>query len=313
MRNSAGQAFPSLSRLSKILKRPMSSPSKDKRGIPLIPPIASEMLRDLIITPSRDPFVVLPCVAEQTNNARHWIDPKTLPLREPIETYYARDPYPIPAVSDREGYYGDDRHLDWWLSGLRDFLAVEQNFLQYNGTLGNGRRILELGCASGRALRHFVCHAPDAQTWGCDINLRHVEWIRQFLPPYIPVFQNTILPHLPIEDRFFDLVCAFSVFTHIDHLELAWLAEVRRILKPGGIAYFSIHGETTWSKMGPEVPAYNSLMNARNEIKGPEVNEALFEGPIPEPKTVFAWETIRNYNSNVFHTTEYIHDPKKSS
>ena len=49
-------------------------------------------------------------------------------------------------------------------------------------------------------------------------------------PTNLRIFQNTILPHLPIEDNSLSLVTAFSVFTHIDDLDLAWIAELRRIL-----------------------------------------------------------------------------------
>lgn len=35
------------------------------------------------------------------------------------------DNIPIPAPSDREGYY-DDRHLAYWLSGLSDFLNISR-------------------------------------------------------------------------------------------------------------------------------------------------------------------------------------------
>jgi SAM-dependent methyltransferase len=51
-------------------------------------------------------------------------------------------------------------------------------------------------------------------------------------------------PPLPFaEDNSFDLVYAFSVFTHIpaEHQE-AWLLEMKRILKPGGFLVCTVAG-----------------------------------------------------------------------
>ena len=50
-------------------------------------------------------------------------------------------------------------------------------------------------------------------------------------------------PHLPFEDRSFGLVYCGSLFTHIDDLAEAWLAELHRVLRPGGRLYFSIHDQ----------------------------------------------------------------------
>ena len=110
-------------------------------------------------------------------------------------------------------------------------------------------RLLDFGCASGRVLRHVACQQDRAEPWGCDIARNNVEWISTHLPRSIRVFQNTIFPHLPVEDRFFDVICAFSVFTHIDDFEDLWLLELRRVLRPGGIAFLTIHSERSWLRV----------------------------------------------------------------
>ena len=83
---------------------------------------------EAITYPTSDaPFKVLPPAARQTNNKHQWIDPLQIGLDEPLEAYINRDPHPIPVMDDREHYYGDGRHLDWWLSGLSDLMAMKPN------------------------------------------------------------------------------------------------------------------------------------------------------------------------------------------
>ncbi|MBR1157441.1 class I SAM-dependent methyltransferase [Bradyrhizobium sp. JYMT SZCCT0428] len=105
-------------------------------------------------------------------------------------------------------------------------------------------RVLDLGCASGRMLR-FVPREETSEHWGLDINAAHIEWCQQNLNPPMLFATNTTAPHLPFEDNQFDLLYCGSVFTHISELAEAWLLEVRRVLRPSGYAYITIHTRQT--------------------------------------------------------------------
>jgi ubiquinone/menaquinone biosynthesis C-methylase UbiE len=248
---------------------------------------------------------------ENLPSVKHYIQDSTRnqvndsEIRENLAAFVAQDDYPIPAVSDREGYYKDD-DFGWWLSGLKDYIAIKRTLIRYGPALNSGDSTFELGCASGRVLRHFACQQPAVTVWGADIQLRHVEWIRKFLPEKIRVFQNTVFPQLPLESNSQKLVYAFSVFTHIDDFELAWLAEVRRVLAPGGIAYLTIHSERTWENMNPEWPLWKGLIRHKDHIVDYDVSTELFKAPMPLPKTVFCWTTAQTYNTQVFHSDDYI-------
>ena len=221
------------------------------------------------------------------------------------EDFLGRDPYPLPRSEDREGYQVD-RHYDWSLGGLRDYLCVVSNLNRLGRRLTPGDRVFELGCASGRVLRHFALQGG-LDAWGADINARHIEWIRLFMPPEIKAFQNTILPNLPLEDNSFDLVTGFSVFTHIDDLELAWIAEVRRILKPGGIAYLTIHSDNTWNGLKDhDWFIKTQLLSVKDHITEFKVSEELFRYPMDQERMVFSWPLGTSYNCSVFHTRSYI-------
>jgi SAM-dependent methyltransferase len=104
-------------------------------------------------------------------------------------------------------------------------------------------RILELGCAAGRMLRFCPRTSADAELWGVDIKAAQIAWCQEHFPPPFRFATTTTLPHLPFEDRYFDFVFCGSVFTHIGDLADAWLLELRRILRPGGMAFITIHDE----------------------------------------------------------------------
>ncbi|GBC60671.1 class I SAM-dependent methyltransferase [Desulfonema ishimotonii] len=226
-----------------------------------------------------------------------------------LATYAKRDTYPIPLAEDREGYCGD-RHFDYWLTGLKDFFSIEKILNDQGVSRDDICSVLDMGCASGRMLRHYDCQAGFKNIWGADINLKNVEWSRKFLSPTIKLLHNTILPHLPVEDNYFDLVTAFSVFTHIDDLEMMWLAEIRRILKKGGYAYITLNTDNTWDNMDEKYPIYIDLIEQRDYIV--EHSEKLVPGfnknPMPSEKLVFTNTWGKVYNTNVFHHRNHIQE-----
>ena len=62
--------------------------------------------------------------------------------------------------------------------------------------------------------------------------------------PWATLGVNAPEPPLPYGDGQFDLVFNHSVLTHLDErLQDLWLAELRRITKPGGVLMLTVHGE----------------------------------------------------------------------
>lgn len=209
----------------------------------------------------------------------------------------ALDRAPLPVTEDREGYHGPN-HFRYWASGLKD----KKNLLSCAQEHGiDVKSYLDLGCASGRVIRHFAFNHPDIEVLGCDINRRHIEWVLKYLPSSVLAFQNHSIPSLPLPDNSVDLVSAFSVFTHIEAFESSWLMELRRILRPGGLAWITVHSDQTWLEMEEGWPLFKGLRNHPDFKPFREVRTEM-----PDDRMVFRWHSDRSYSSNVFYRYEYI-------
>jgi SAM-dependent methyltransferase len=60
------------------------------------------------------------------------------------------------------------------------------------------------------------------------------------------------MPGLVYEKEWFDLVFGISIFTHLsEEAHEAWLHELMRVLKPGGILFITLHGNAFREKLTP--------------------------------------------------------------
>ena len=106
-----------------------------------------------------------------------------------------------------------------------------------------GKRALDFGCGAGRVLRHFLPESDRCLFHGCDIDEPALAWAIEHLSPPFELFASREMPPLRRPDASFDLVWAMSVFTHLEHESWsAWLLELHRVLKPGGILIASYKG-----------------------------------------------------------------------
>jgi SAM-dependent methyltransferase len=105
-----------------------------------------------------------------------------------------------------------------------------------------GKRVLDFGCGAGRILRTAVTEDPDAEFWACDIHAPSVAWLTEHLSPPAHIFQSEAWPPLGQPDRRFDLIYAFSVFTHLLDSWSAWLLELHRVLTDDGVLIVTVVG-----------------------------------------------------------------------
>jgi len=159
-------------------------------------------------------------------------------------------------------------------------------------SFADGHRVLELGCAAGRMIRWLGDVADRCEIWGTDISAAHVYWCKQHMSPPFNFFITTTAPHLPFGDDYFDVIYAGSVFTHIDDLADAWLLELRRVLKPGGRLYITIHDQDTIRVLSNEPYDLSKTLFCRKDF---------FENNDFEMFTIG-----RFMRSQVFYDSEYL-------
>jgi SAM-dependent methyltransferase len=225
--------------------------------------------------------------------------------------HLAEDRSQIPATNDREGYWDDD-HLMYWTFGLSDanyLSAVIERVL--GREQAETATVIDWGCASGRVLRHLAIRRPTCRLIGTDINPNNIAFIRRYLPPAIIPVHNVVFPPLPLAEHSVDFLYALSVFTHISDFEEAWLCELKRILRPGGAAFVTVHTERTFAALKPGHFLWNMVLNGRHSATGPDyfvpmVDEQFLARGEFGARLVLTHLDWPVNNTNVFHHTDYI-------
>jgi SAM-dependent methyltransferase len=153
----------------------------------------------------------------------------------------ADEPLPVPPAKLRIRVAGT-ADLDWFLeSGRLAEGALRQSVARAGTRLEDLAAILDFGCGCGRVTRRLA--GLPGEVRGSDFDGVAVAWCREKLR-FATFTQNGLEPPLPFPDGDVDLVYAFSVLTHLPvPVQHAWVEELTRILRPGGLLLVSTHGE----------------------------------------------------------------------
>lgn len=197
----------------------------------------------------------------QAHNARLLaasMSPKSLVRNLRFRLGRRHETLPIPRAWTRLLVAGSTDVPGFLESGRRGFDCIRET-LERNGTrISNVKDILDFGCGCGRVLRHWQGH-PDKRLYGSDMNDDLVKEAQRCVP-FAKISKNSLVGRVAFADRSFDLVYAFSVLTHLDLEEQnAWLQELRRVLRPGGVLLLSLHGAAYRERLSEtELAAFNA-------------------------------------------------------
>jgi SAM-dependent methyltransferase len=113
-----------------------------------------------------------------------------------------------------------------------------------------GKDVLDFGAGAGRVVRHLLRTGASARSFvATDIDGPSIEWLGANVEPPFEALRNDELPPLPFEDARFDLIYAFSVFTHLAESEDAWLEELHRVARPGAHLLLSFNGPGVFEQL----------------------------------------------------------------
>ncbi len=119
-------------------------------------------------------------------------------------------------------------------------------------SLDSFESILDFGAGCGRTLIPLSGRLPETSLYGVDTDSQAIEWCQRNLTG-IESRVNSPQPPLPFGDASFDFVYAISVFTHLGpDMERQWLAELNRVLKPGGLALLTVYSAAVVRSYGDE-------------------------------------------------------------
>jgi SAM-dependent methyltransferase len=140
----------------------------------------------------------------------------------------------------------------WFLESGR--LAAEsiRDAVEHAGTaIEELDSILDFGCGCGRVLRNWA-DLDGTRVAGSDLSGAAVEWCRENLP-FAALATNELVPPLRFADADFELAYALSVFTHLpEAMQLDWMDELARVVRPGGFLLLTTHGERYLERLDDE-------------------------------------------------------------
>lgn len=190
-------------------------------------------------------------------------------------------------------------------SGREAVRELEQTLSGLGRTLDSFESILDFGCGCGRMLLWLEDLGRRLALHGTDVDAEAIAWAAEHIP-FCRFSVNAPDPPLAFPDGAFDLVFNHSVFTHIDERRQdAWLAELQRVTRPGGLLVLSVHGEWALGLDGERGPAHALLednghlflpdMRPPTELGHPAWYAATFHAPWYVFEHWARWFAIRAY------------------
>lgn len=132
-----------------------------------------------------------------------------------------------------------DEAMSQSIGGNFYHFGIFQRELLLQQGLEENHRLLDFGCGSGR-LANALKASKNIDYIGIDVVQDLLDYAKTICARDDWSFIKSTDFVLPLEDDSLDMIACFSVFTHLLHEETyVYLAEMRRILKPGGKIIFS--------------------------------------------------------------------------
>ena len=165
--------------------------------------------------------------------------------------------------------------------------------------------LLDWGCGSGRLIGFFAEYSNISNIYGCDIDSEAVAWCHSNFPKQKFAKIPLMPPTKYAEDKF-DVIVSFSVLTHLEReAQAAWLKEMERILKPGGLLLATVHGFAAAKAMLGVEAAYQVRRDGIHD----DLKDSALKGVAPDGyyRTVFVTpDYVKKTWTDIFNIVDYI-------
>jgi SAM-dependent methyltransferase len=162
---------------------------------------------------------------------------------------------------DGQGFPGfppDELQLEW--VGMAGREGVRLSFEFYRDVKGllarlgapleEASHVLDFGCGWGRHLRYFLRDVPFSRLYGVDPDAAAITFCKEEAR-YGNFGVSDYHPPLDFRDELFDVVYAYSVFSHLAPAVAAeWSRELWRILKPDGVLIMTVRDRYFLDRLG---------------------------------------------------------------
>jgi len=140
-------------------------------------------------------------------------------------------------INYQKYFSGGRKTTEWLLDLCGPFLDLQE------------ATILDWGCGPARIVRHLPDLLPGATVHGTDYNRKTIAWCKEAIPK-VEFRVGKLAPPLEYPDAQFDLIYGISIFTHLSEANhVAWLTELARLLKPGGVIFLTTQGDIFRQKL----------------------------------------------------------------
>ncbi len=126
----------------------------------------------------------------------------------------------------------------------------------------SNKKIIDVGCGAG--ILSYNLAMNNGKVVGFDIHKGNLRKIRSIYNDYIYFYLiNGNVIRIPFKSHSFDVLFALDVLEHIKDIDTV-LAEIKRILKTGGLLVVSIPNENALYKLGRRIARFNAPSHVSN-------------------------------------------------
>jgi 2-polyprenyl-3-methyl-5-hydroxy-6-metoxy-1,4-benzoquinol methylase len=179
-----------------------------------------------------------------------------------------------------------------YLANGRNIARCLVETLGAHGVVLKHLTVLDFACGPGRVISELAGATESCTLHGSDIDAEAIGWASENLSSLARFSTNAAATPTAYASDMFDVIYSVSLFTHLDApAQDEWLAEMRRLLKPGGVLLATTHGRFTTDSCTPA------------EIACLQRDGIVYR---TDRKGRFKVDGLPDFYQTTFHTVDYV-------